>query len=176
MTKVEPYIGSLQVGDLIGDLWYCIRGIDDPKVVDNINRIKMQQELFKGFELWIVGGVVEGWHTWDIDWVVTGPYQPKKIKKILDWIIEVGFDLGIYPDATYVEEVMDLHEWQNSGICKDRWIWKNTNVYGANGRIHKNPKYHEMDGLWRRWAQCPYKKNVDMDAKGHKYHKPVKIL
>jgi hypothetical protein len=175
--QTQTYKGQIQFGNYTGDTWYGISEYNHPLLLNNVWQVVSKPELFEGFELYIVGGILEGWLTWDIDWAVVGPYQPEKIKPILDWITEVGFKVGLYPDVTYAETLMDLHEWQKTGICEDRWIWRNSNSFSKNGAQPKNlSNYEPIDGLWRYWQPCPFQKNLDMDAKGHKYKKPVKIL
>ena len=54
------------------------------------------------YDVWLTGGFLEGWDTWDIDIILTGPYKPKLIKSLL----YNGTNLGIkkynmFVDVTY---------------------------------------------------------------------------
>ena len=56
----------------------------------------------KDYEVWLSGGFLEKWDTWDIDITLIGPYRPKEIKHLL----YTGIDLGIkkynmFVDITY---------------------------------------------------------------------------
>ena len=46
--------------------------------------------------------------TWDIDWVLSGPYNPKKVKELLSWITDIGWAHKIYPDVVYSELLFDV--------------------------------------------------------------------
>ena len=50
--------------------------------------------------VFVLGGLLEDWVTWDGDIFLIGPYQPKNIKRILDTIIPIGFEEHFYLDAS----------------------------------------------------------------------------
>ena len=175
--RTETYNGEIQYGEYKSDFWFGIDDFNHPLVQSVINRIKSRPELFEGFELYIVGGILEGWLTWDIDWALIGPYNPSKIRQALHWITAVGFDAHLYPDVSYSDQVFDLHRWQETGICEDRYLYRTSNVFIKNGEMPKDlSDYEAIDGMYRKWQACPFDKNIEKDKAGHRYKKPVKIL
>lgn len=178
MSSVEVWHGTIQYGDYINDTWHGFKDVYHTQVQDNIRIIKSKPELFDGLELYLTGGILEGWLTWDLDWTIVGPYQPEKIKAAMDWITQVGFELGIYPDVTYTEELFDLHEWQQTRQCDDRWLYRYSDLFIKEGQktIDMSNYILAEAGLYKFWAECPFPKNIEMDQQGHRYKKPLKVL
>ena len=173
----EEYNGVIQFGDLLGFKWYGFDDYNHSQVQANIKEVISRPELFKGFELYITGGILEGWLTWDIDWAIVGPYQPQKIKKIFKWIIEIGFEHNIYPDVTYAKKLFDLHDWQNGGVCEDRWIYRQSDTFVKEGVRQDLSNYIKVeDDFYKYWCTCPFDKNIEMNSKGYRYKKPIRVI
>ena len=178
ISNVETFNGEIKYGNYTGNVWYGFKDVYHPQVQNNIQTVLSKPELFNGFELYLTGGILEGWLTWDLDWSIVGPYHPERIKKVIDWITQVGFKQGIYPDVTYAEEIFDLFEWQQTRVCKDRWIYKSSNFFSKNGEETNDLSNYILTdaGLYKFWAVCPFQKNIEKDQSGHKYQKPLKLL
>lgn len=175
--QTETYIGNIQYGDHSGDTWYGLSDHNHPILLANITEVVSKPELFDGFELYITGGILEGWLTWDIDWALIGPYEPEKIKLAMDWVTEVGFKRGLYPDISYTENLMDIPGWQNGKKVDGMWFYRLSNIFIKEGIQTKDlSKYEQIDGMWRYWQQCPFDKMIKKHAEGHRYKKPVRIL
>lgn len=175
--QTQTYTGTIQYGDHSGDTWYGISDHNHPILLRNITEVVSKPELFEGFQLYVVGGILEGWLTWDIDWTLVGPYEPERIKLALDWLTGVGFKHSLYPDVCYTEELMDLYAWQQGSHLEDRWIYRLSNTFVKNGTQTKDlSNYEPIDGMWRYWQTCPFIKNIQKDSEGHKYKKPIRIL
>lgn len=175
ITRV--YNGNITLGPYSADKWYGINDLNHPKNQIIIEQILMKPELLEGFEIYVVGGILEGWLTWDIDLAIIGPYEPKKIKKIMHHMCSIGFENGIYPDVTYADKVFDLHDWQKTGHCDSRWLYRLSNYFSKDGEIFNMKNYQVTDeGLFKYFSMCPLPKNVEKDADGHKYKKPVRIF
>ena len=96
------YIGEIQYGDFKNSNWYGnFTDKNDPRITNHIAKIMSKPEMFEGLNLHIVGGLLEGWGTWDIDWALSGSFNKAQVKKAIDWITKIGFEDGIYPDVTY---------------------------------------------------------------------------
>ena len=176
-SSLTEYNGTIQFGEYTADRWFGVDDINSPIVQSVINKVKSKPELFEGFSLYIAGGILEGWLTWDIDWALVGPYKPSQIRRAMHWITAVGFEAGIYPDVTYAEELFDLHEWQRTRECDDRYLYRTSNLFIKNGEMPKDlSDYEAIDGMYRMWYNCPFEKNINKDAEGHKYKKPLKIF
>jgi hypothetical protein len=177
MYRVENYQGTLQFGEYKADYWFGADNINAPIVQNVINRVKSRPELFEGFELYIIGGILEGWLTWDIDWVLIGPYNPSKIKQALHWITAVGFDAGLYPDVTYTDKIFDVNDWQNTKETQRLTIYRTSNLFIKNGIETKNlSHYFPKDGLYTYQETYPLKKQIERLEQGYKYQKPFKIF
>lgn len=174
---MQTYNGKIQFGDRIREIWYGFDDFNHEKVQANIAEVISKPHLFKGFDLYIMGGILEGWLTWDIDWFLVGPYMPDKIKEVFNWIEEVGFKHGIYPDNTYSKKLVSLNHWQNTRKFEAGWHYKNSNLFIKEGKRANMSNYEKTDnGLYKRWTDAPFAKNIKMDKKGHKYKKPIKII
>jgi len=173
------YIGEIQYGDFKNSNWYGnFTDKNDPRITNHIAKIMSKPEMFEGLNLHIVGGLLEGWGTWDIDWALSGSFNKAQVKKAIDWITKIGFEDGIYPDVTYSSKgVFDLHEWQKTGVCVNRWIYRYHNEFIKENEKTEYPLYIKDSGtgLYLVFEECPFPKNIEMDKKGHKYKKPWKI-
>ena len=131
MSEYYRYEGRIQLGDRVGDEWFGFTDINHPYLQDMIAEILESKELFEGYNLWIVGGIIEGWMTWDMDWVVTGPYDPIKVQELLLFITDIGFKYKVYPDAIYCAEVYNINDYDYKS--SSRWNYRCTNICIQNG-------------------------------------------
>ena len=58
------------------------------------------------FEVWLTGGLLEKWTSWDIDIILLGPRDEKILKEIM----YKGMDLGITKYNMYVVVKLEFHE------------------------------------------------------------------
>ena len=85
------YIGEIQYGDFKNSNWYGnFTDKNDPRITKHIAKIMSKPEMFEGLDLHIVGGLLEGWGTWDIDWALSGSFNKAQVKKAIDWITKIG--------------------------------------------------------------------------------------
>lgn len=89
---------SIKYGEYYNNNWNTIKGLEDPLFKEWYTRVK---EYLSGYELWIYGGVLEGWETTDIDGSILGPLDPDHINWMLANIVRVSFELGVFPDIKY---------------------------------------------------------------------------
>ena len=78
--------------------WQGLIGVTDPLFIKWCQVIK---PLLLNYELWIYGGILEGWETFDIDGSLIGPHNPKVINQILENVIGASYELQIFPDIKY---------------------------------------------------------------------------
>ena len=78
--RTEFWDGELRWGDNVGTKFYGIGGIKNPIFQLIVARIKDEVEFLDEFELFVHGGILEDWITYDADLFLTGPYEPEKIK------------------------------------------------------------------------------------------------
>mgnify|MGYP003142972003 CR=1 FL=1 len=143
----EVWEGKIEYGNHIGYKWYGFTSYEDPIVKKCISEITRNSEVFEGYELYVTGGILEGWLTWDVDFSLHGPYNPARIKKALNHIIEIGFKNHIY------------------------------NKFIKDGNKLDLSNYIKVEeGLYKHKQMIPYKKQRIKMKEGHKYHQPIKLL
>lgn len=161
---------QLQYGDFECSKWRPITGITDIRFRDWAERIR---HYLDGYELWIYGGIIEGWETNDIDGSIIGPYNPSHINWMLDNIARVTLEEGLFPDIKYSIDgkLFTWSDWERTRepvTCKYAYYRPNMVLNGKSIEWGSNE-----DGLWvaeRRW---PMLKQLH---KGHKYQDPVKLF
>lgn len=104
-------------------------GIKDPNFVKYINKIKKINWLH--YKLYIVGGILEGWETQDIDICVTG-----KITKELPLLLNEAKFLGPF-DMYWVDKLIKT----NDGGFR---IYKFAKSYDRG-----HPKNNQRKGKWK---------------------------
>jgi len=165
--------GEMRLGPRIGHTWYGFDDLHHPLVQANIKEVKDNKDAFEGYELHIAGGILEGWLTWDIDWVLSGPYNPKKVKELLSWITDIGWAHKIYPDVVYSELLFDV----NNITYDAHWCYRSTDFSVKEGKRQDLSRYIKVeDGLYKWWQKVPYEKQTEKMAKGYKYQDPLKII
>jgi len=169
--------GEIQYGDHIANEWYSPGGPKHPLFQANLRAVKSKPELFEGYNLHITGGLLEDWHSWDVDWALTGPWDPTRIKDALEWIIECGYEHRLWPDATYSEEFFDINEYQMGKVePKQDWLYHTSNKFSKGGVAKNLDHYIEIDGLYRSICKYPFPKNLEKIDVGYKYQQPLKIF
>jgi len=168
--------GAIQYGNYKNDTWLSVGGLHHPAFQTYLAEVKTRPELFEGFNLYVTGGLLEDWQSWDVDWVLTGPYQPERIKAVMEWITELGFKHLIYPDVHYTVEIFSLYDWQQNRQSHSDWLYQLSNVFIKDG-VQKDMSFYEpIDGIFRHWCNYPFQKNIELDKIDYKYQKPIQIF
>jgi len=153
-------------GDYNQSSWHPLRGIEDPKVIEYIKRIK---ELnWSGYTLFLTGGIlVDNYTTYDIDGAIMGDRNPERINYLLDGINRIGFEMGIYPDIKWAEELYDP-------TCDDIKTINYAHYRGYKFIDDKYLRFASMDnGLYMRDKTWPLKKSLNS---GLIYKSPLQII
>ena len=155
-------------GEYSQSLWNPLNGLEDPLVVEFINRIK---ELdWEGYTCWVYGGILE-WETHDIDATILGPLNPERINYLLDNITRIGYEMRVYPDFKWSRELFDWQEY-----IKDEEpveilyaYYRGSKTFGTNVR-----KFAKLqNGLWLAPRTWPMRKQL---AKNHNFKSPLKLF
>lgn len=168
----------IEFGKYKSDTWYGIDTFENERFQAFLEEVKSKPELFDQHELYLTGGILEDWITWDVDLAITGPYIPSKILSAMTWITHLGFKHGIYPDVVYVDELFDLHEWQkdSSEASVEKWVYILSDSFVRDG-VKKDMSGGEwQDGLYRNRLTFPYQNNIDAIAEGHLYKKALRVF
>ena len=170
----EVWEGKIQYGNYIGYKWYGFTSYEDPLVKKCISEITRNSEIFEGYELYVTGGILEGWLTWDLDLILYGPYNPTKIKNALNHIVKIGFKNHIYTDPQYQKSI----PWHANNVERDEdRVWHISNKFIKEGNELNLSNYIKVEnGLYKHKQQIPYKKQVIKMKEGHEYQHPIKIL
>ena len=153
-------------GNYIQDSWHPLRGIEDPKTIEFIEKIK---ELdWSDYKLFVYGGIlVDDYTTYDIDGTIMGPRDTDRIRYLLASITEIGFEMGVYPDIKWAEDLYDptidstktinYAHYRGYKFIDDRFL-----------------KYATLNnGLWERERTWPMMKS---QINGLVYKSPLQII
>jgi len=146
---------TIKFGDYECDKFHKLHGINDPLVQQYITEVK--QLDWTDYELWFYGGIIKHNKTKDIDGTIVGPYTPHRIKYLLDNVVKIGFNMGVYPDIRYLKEgeMFDMDE----VIANEREI-TNVSIMYAGCHYKNDRKYFlaekNSDGLYERVDVFPY--------------------
>ena len=86
-----------------------IHGLQDPYVKEWIDRLKLVD--WGNYRLWVYGGILNKPLTRDIDASIIGPWQPQKLRQLLDICYKEAFDLKQMPDIKWQKG--DIHVTEN---------------------------------------------------------------
>lgn len=163
MKKLVKY------GDYSQDTWNGIIGLEDPIFKSWFEKIK---PIVEGYELWIYGGILEDWLTYDIDATLIGPKDPIRVNQILNDIARISFEYGIYPDIKYSIDgkIFNWSHWELTGEYTEITYAYYKPEMWINGK-HINWGEHR-DGLWVGTRVWPMKKQIH---KEHIYKDPIQI-
>lgn len=81
------------------DKFRSIRTLDDPQFNFWLTQVKAMD--WQDYELWIYGGILKKPITRDIDASLVGPWDPDKIRQLLDGMYMAAFGLQLMPDIKY---------------------------------------------------------------------------
>lgn len=169
--------GEIQYGKYTANEWFSLGGPKHPLFQANLRAVKSKPELFEGFNLYITGGLLENWHSWDVDWALVGPYEPARIQAALDWIIECGYEHRLWPDATYSQEFFNIWDWQFGKIePKEDWLYHMSNQFSKAGVKKNLDHYKQIDGFYKTICKYPFPKNLEKIQAGYQYQQPLKIF
>jgi len=176
--NIETFKGVIEYGPYSQKFWYGLGSEKNPIWKWIQYRIQKETPNQDIFDIYVLGGLLEEWITWDGDIFLFGPYAPDKIKETIHTIVKIGFEEHFYLDVTYQNKMWPIHkpnEWvrdEQYGVCEisNHFINKETGVTS-------NPDIYEYkDGLYQRVQILPYKKHWDNHLTGYTYKEPIKII
>ena len=135
-----------------------MKGLTDPTVIKLINKLK--DINWDGFKLYLVGGILEGWETKDIDICLLGPSNNLLLFKSMEEARKIGpFDFF------YVKELKSLKDGPYS-ICFGK-------SYDRGHPLAKKRPGKWIDGLFWQTLDFPIKKAV---YNNRTYNKPPLLI
>lgn len=174
--KTELWVGDIKYGNYSRTQWFSVEGWKNSLFQMNLKNVKSKPELFQGYDLVVTGGLLEDWMSWDVDWVLCGPYNPSKIIEAINWIVLCGFDCGLYPDVNYCDFHISISELQSLNLSYCGTIYELSNDFTRNG-VSKMIEYEKIDGLYKRNVCYPRStKELIKFKKGYVYKRPLTIF
>tara|TARA_B110000977_G_C10824967_1_gene395745 strand:- start:38 stop:574 length:537 start_codon:yes stop_codon:yes gene_type:complete len=155
--------------------WIGIGGIEHPlykQLIDNIE--SRLPEYHKKYNIWVVGGLLQDWLSWDIDLVITGGdiIDQSEIYTMMDIIIKCGFDMGMYCDVCYTRRLWD----PTIDEAMDMDLWSITDKCIINGEKLDLSHYKLEGNLFKRTDPFPPQKYINKDNGEYKDAKPIKLF
>ena len=149
--------------------WNGIISLEDPLFKSWFEKIK---PYLVGYEFWVYGGVLEDWLTFDIDATIIGPNNPEHINWMLDNIVRVSFEYGLFPDIKYSIDgkLFKWSEWEATG----EHVTCNYGYYQPSMEVN-NTKIEWgdwEDGYWTASRSWPMRKTIYKD---HNFKDPIQI-
>lgn len=158
------------------DQWFAPGSIQHPLTSRIISEIQANWQLFEGRDVWIGGGVLQPWYSWDIDLFIEG--QPSDgAKYMLEWCAGLGFYYGVFIDVKLVTKYADVRLWQDTRkVIKFKNYIHSPEFYRDGVQSDSIKSYVKEGDLWTVDSQIPVDKNLENDAKGFKYNYGIRIL
>ena len=81
------------------DKFLPIASMDDARFIQWLDQVKQMD--WSDYELWVYGGILHKPITRDLDASLVGPWNPDRIRLLLDGMYQTAFELQIEPDIKY---------------------------------------------------------------------------
>jgi hypothetical protein len=169
----EVWEGTIEYYKYKKQKWIAIGGVEHPlykQLIDNIE--SRLPAYYKEYDIWVVGGLLQDWLSWDIDFVITGPLEYDEVHTIMDTIIKCGFDMGIYCDVCYTRRLWD----PTVDEARDMDVFSITDNFIKNGEKLDLSYYKPIGNLFLRTDSFPPQKYINKDNGEYKYIKPLKLF
>lgn len=172
--------GEIEYGPFKRSIWLAIANQSHPLFHALINDLRAIEEFSHGYSLYVFGGILEDWLSWDIDVAITGEYRPEILKPLMHKILDVSFKRGIYIDLKFIlnSDVFDFRDWLRDSemMMREYQVIEYSNNFLKNGVSQDFYNIMEIDGLWRRSIYLPSRKQLSKMEEGYHYASPIKII
>jgi hypothetical protein len=172
--------GEIEYGPFKRSVWLAIPNQSHPLFHALINDLRAIEEFAHGYSLYVFGGILEDWLSWDIDVAITGEYRPEILKPLMHKILDVSFKRGIYIDLKFIlnSDVFDFRDWLRDSemMLTEYVVIEYSDKFLKNGVSQEFNNISEMDGLWRRSIYLPSRKQLSKMEEGYHYASPIKII
>mgnify|MGYP000162124740 CR=1 FL=1 len=145
--------------------WLGIGGKEHPMFKAMIERIFSESKYISDYKLYVVGGTLEEWLSWDIDFALIGDYDPIKIKEIFETITKISFEMRIFSDCHYQKELWPIHLYSKYGGYEESHdCWRLSNNFKNNGNPQDLSNYYTKvetdlkfyDDIMHKYIQTHY--------------------
>ena len=188
--RTEFWKGSVCYGTFSSKNWLAIGGIRHPlfqAFVRELESLQKQNKIsFLDYDLYVCGGVLEDWVSWDVDLVLIG--KPSLMAyKILYTIKKLAFNYKFYIDVNLqptLKGVMincgNISKWDGKTFNIKAWEISNkfiTTDPKGNKKVSMYEWKKDKYGLYEGDKIYPFTKNlIKYQKEGFVYKEPRKIL
>ena len=162
-------------GPYTNELWCSPGGLNNPKVQLIIGTIRQNAHLFEGRPVYIGGGLMQPWHSWDIDLYIEGGWSPGA-KQMLEWCVSLGFQHQIFLDVKLVTKFADVRVWQDTRKVETFSTLVFSNHFRSVTGNNSLADYVPYRDCYITEQSIPFKKNITMDSLGFQYQYGIQIL
>ena len=153
-------------GKFTNSEWKSINGLASVEHV--LERIKNEVNWHE-YQLWIHGSVLSDVDTYDIDLSILGPLYPHIINGMLETIVRIGFEEGIYCDVKYSVD-NHIYDPLNDAPKKILWACYQGSITVNGTTFNYATKLKE---LYLKETSYPMPKTL---RNGVQYKSPVRII
>lgn len=181
--RTEFWEGHLKYGPFSGAMWFAIGGYKHPLFKAIVREIwamhKANQYNIQDYELYVCGGLLEDWVSWDIDMVLVGP-KSLDAYNIMYKIKKLGFVYRVYIDINLQQtsEGVFLNCGGINSDTEDIYIdaYEIANVFAKDGSKNLYQWPQDDFGLYKRELRHPFAKNLlKYQEEGYLYKSPKEI-
>ena len=156
--------------------WLAIGGIENPLFKTLVSRILKETPYINEYKLYVIGGLLEEWLSGDIDLALVGEYDGKKVKTILESILDIGWDLHMFLDLHFQTKLwrVDLYSRYGEVVCPPETMtcWRLGNYFKC-GDYEQILHTEEEDGLHKQQISYPFPKHIERVSSGYVYSPPI---
>jgi hypothetical protein len=167
---------DVQWGEFHRKDWYAPGGVEHPLSKQIITEIQNNKHLFEGRQVWIGGGLLQPWYSWDIDLFIEGEWS-EGAKQMLEWCAGLGFYYGVFIDVKLVTKYADVRLWQDTrDIVKFKSYIHSPEIYIEGKQSEGALMYVPYKDVYVVDSQIPVDKNLQKDSEEFLYNYGIRIL
>lgn len=172
--RTEVWNGEVEYHTYKQRGWLAVGGIGHPLFKAMISRILSESKYISEYKLYVVGGILEEWVSWDIDFAITGKYDPIKIKEIFETITKISFEMRLFTDCHYQEQLWPIHLYSKYGGYEEvHECYRLSNNFKRNGESADLSRFEYVDGLYKQIIHYPFEKHKKRRSEGYFYKEPL---
>ena len=169
--------GTISYAEFSNTDWFSIGGPGHPLFATLIDRIDREVPEAKEFTIYVNGGLLETWMSWDVDMaLISRDPDWSVLKRAMRGILKIAFELHLYVDLKWQAEFWRPEEmtpdFLNEYQC---WSYELANNFTRGEVVKTPPELEPHNGLWRRWNTYPFPKHLKRLEEGYTHRAPLVI-
>jgi hypothetical protein len=172
--RTELWGGTVEYHNLKQSGWFGIGGPDHPLFKTLVSRTLSESKYISEYKLYVIGGLLEEWVSWDIDLAIIGEYDPIKIKEIFETIMRLSFELRIFTDLHYQRKLWPVHLYSKyGGYEEEHECYRLSNNFKNNENPQDLSDLKYVDGLYVHTIKYPFEKHIQRRSDGYIHKEPL---